>query len=74
MDYDQLPINFVDDLDIDRDGVIYFSDASQVSTMGNIFPEAFGEPTGRLIKFDPKTKKTEVLINRLHFANGMECK
>ncbi|XP_021944562.1 adipocyte plasma membrane-associated protein [Folsomia candida] len=72
MDYDQLPINFVDDLDIDRDGVIYFSDASQVSTMGNIFPEAFGEPTGRLIKFDPKTKKTEVLINRLHFANGVQ--
>lgn len=67
-----MSVHFADDLDVDKDGIIYFSDASQVSTMGNIYPEALGDPSGRLVKFDPKIKKTEVLIDGLHFANGVQ--
>ena len=29
-------------------------------------------PTGRLVKFDPKTKKNTVLIDKIHFANGVQ--
>lgn len=34
--------------------------------------ELLGTPTGRLVKYDPKTKKNTVLLNGLHFANGVQ--
>lgn len=30
-----------------------------------------GEKSGRLLKYDPKTKKTSFLLGGLHFANGV---
>lgn len=67
-----LPLNFADDVDVTKEGIIFFSDAGQAGTYGDIFPDIIGQPTGRLIQYDPKTKKTEVLISGLRFANGVQ--
>jgi len=65
-------VNLADDIDIDKAGTIYFSDASLNADFNNPFPELMGDPTGRVIKFDPKTKKTEILMDGISFANGVQ--
>jgi len=69
---DGIPLNFPDDLDIDKEGIIYFSDMSKYSNMHNMGMEALGEPSGRLVQFNPKTNETLVLIDGLHLANGVQ--
>ncbi|KAI9071135.1 hypothetical protein K1719_040431 [Acacia pycnantha] len=67
------PFKFVNSLDIDdQTGVIYFSDSSTVYPLRQvqmIFQK--GDKTGRLLKYDPNTKKVEILLQGLAFANGV---
>ncbi|MFD0621287.1 SMP-30/gluconolactonase/LRE family protein [Paenibacillus sp. GCM10027629] len=67
---DGKPIYLANELDIAQDGSIYFSDTS---TYGRVlFKEmAEGKPHGRLLKYDPATKQTSVLLEGLYFANGI---
>lgn len=65
-------IKFADDLDIDKDGKIYFSDASTNVDPSLMILELLGSPSGRLIQFDPKSGTSKVLIENLHFANGVQ--
>lgn len=70
--YENKPLRFVDDLDIAKDGTIYFSDASQrygFDEFGLDFYE--GQSTGRLFQFDPRTLSLEVKASGLAFANGV---
>ena len=65
-------LKFVDDLDIDDRGRIYFSDASQRFDYSNVALDFFeGSQTGRLLRFDPATQGIEILIDDLFFANGV---
>ena len=67
------PFRFVNDLDIARDGTIYFTDSStkwQRCQVPHIMFE--GEATGRLVAYHPKTGDMEVLMEGLHFANGVQ--
>lgn len=65
-------VKFPDDLDISNDGTIYFSDASTNVDLPLMLVEFLGPPSGRLIKYDPKSKTSSVLIDNLHFANGVQ--
>jgi sugar lactone lactonase YvrE len=68
-----VPFGFTDDVDVGADGMIYFSDASSrfgvdadprwdiVEHRGN----------GRLLRFDPASGETSVLLHGLQFANGV---
>jgi sugar lactone lactonase YvrE len=73
------PIAFADAVVVARDGRIYFSDASR-----RFGAKAWGGPfhasvldvmeqsrTGRVLVFDPATRRTEVLLDGLSFANGL---
>jgi sugar lactone lactonase YvrE len=63
---------FTDDLDIASDGRIYFSDASTKFHQPDYLLDMFeAKPYGRLIRYDPRTGKTEVLLKDLYFANGV---
>ncbi|KAI8784577.1 adipocyte plasma membrane-associated protein [Biomphalaria glabrata] len=64
---------FLNDLDIDDDGKIYFTDTSTKWTRNN-FPMVFleGIPDGRLLMYDPVTKETIQLFEGLLFANGVQ--
>jgi sugar lactone lactonase YvrE len=63
---------FTDDLDIARDGTIYFSDASSRFEQPDYLLDLLeARPHGRLLSYDPSTGETRVLLNDLYFANGV---
>ncbi|KAL6894049.1 hypothetical protein ACP4OV_008147 [Aristida adscensionis] len=64
--------NFTNDLDIDADGNVYFTDSSIHYQRRNFMQLVFsGDPSGRLLKYDPHTKETTVLHRNLQFPNGV---
>ena len=76
---DGVPIAYADDLDIARDGHIYFSDASTkfgARQWGGSYSASLLEITehrghGRLLVWDPATGKATTLARDVHFANGV---
>ncbi|KAF8707132.1 hypothetical protein HU200_030372 [Digitaria exilis] len=67
------PFSFANGIEIDYEtGAIYFTETStrfQRREFLNIV--ITGDKTGRLLKYDPKTNKVEVLVEGLAFANGL---
>ena len=62
--YQGEPLRFVDDLDIAKNGVIYFSNATQRNPE-IVENEAWEQrASGALFRYFPKTKKTELLTKR----------
>ena len=71
-DLDGVPLRFVDDLDVDSSGRIWFSDASQRFDYTQVALDFFeGSRTGRLLRYDPATQQTDVIMSGLFFANGV---
>ncbi len=76
---DATPIAYADDLDIDKNGVIYFSDASTkfgAEAIGTTLAASLLEimehqGTGRLLAYDPATKRTWVVKDGYVFSNGV---
>ena len=67
-----LPFKFTDALDISRDGVIYFTDASSKYGQNEYLYDLLeARPHGRLIRLDPATGQINVLLDELFFANGV---
>lgn len=67
-----LPFGFTDDLDVGADGVVYFTDASSRWGVGRYVDDVVeGRPWGRLLRFDPATGATTVVVRDLAFANGV---
>lgn len=73
-----VPIGLADDVDIARDGRVYFSDASTkfTATGTNALEASLLEilehrGNGRLIEYDPHTDQTAVLAGGIVFANGV---
>jgi len=63
---------FTNDLDIARDGKIYFSDASDSYNQPDYRLDLLeGQAHGRLLVYDPATDKTDLLLDNLYFANGV---
>ena len=71
-------VNYADDVDIAKNGKIYFSDAST-----KFYAKKYGTYQaslldinehgghGRLIEFDPSTKQSKVIAAGINFANGV---
>jgi len=69
---DGQPVNFADDLDIGPNDTLYWSDAA-VNPPEEIFTEFLSMvSSGRVLKTDLKSGKTEVLIKNIAFANGVQ--
>ena len=69
---DDTTIRMADDLDIAPDGVIYFSDATKRYDIENWGLDLLeGRPNGRLLSYDPKTRKTRTICDNLVFPNGV---
>lgn len=67
-----VPFKFTDDVDIASDGKIYFSDASDIYGQHEfMFDLLEARPHGRMLMYDPVTRKTTTLLDRLYFANGI---
>ncbi|KAM1214631.1 hypothetical protein ACFX2I_011135 [Malus domestica] len=68
-----VPFLFVNSLDIDEEtGIVYFTDTSTVYQR-RVWVQSVlaGDNTGRLLQYDPRTKKVKVLLHGLGFANGV---
>jgi sugar lactone lactonase YvrE len=73
------PIRYANDLDITRDGVVYFSDASTkfgAEMNGGTLPASLLDliehgPHGRVLKYDPLTRQTTIVIEDRSYANGV---
>ncbi|KAJ8446158.1 hypothetical protein Cgig2_015929 [Carnegiea gigantea] len=67
-----VPLRFTNDLDIDEEGNVYFTDSSTNYQRRNFLQLVFsGEDTGRVLKYDPVTKETTVLVKNIRFPNGL---
>uniref|UniRef100_A0A803MAP8 Strictosidine synthase conserved region domain-containing protein n=1 Tax=Chenopodium quinoa TaxID=63459 RepID=A0A803MAP8_CHEQI len=66
-------LKFADGVDIAKDGMIYFTEASYKYSLPNFIFDVFeGKPHGSLLSFDPITKETKILVRDLYFANGVQ--
>jgi len=69
---DDTTIRMADDLDIGPDGTIYFTDATRRFDIENWGLDLLeGRPNGRLLSFDPKSRKTRTICDYLVFPNGV---
>nr|XP_029145727.1 protein STRICTOSIDINE SYNTHASE-LIKE 7 [Arachis hypogaea] len=69
---DGLKFKLTDGVDVAKDGTIYFTDASYKYSLKEHFLDLLeGKPHGRFMSYDPKTKKTKVLVHNLYFPNGV---
>jgi ribose transport system permease protein len=69
---DDTTIRMADDLDIAPDGTIYFTDATKrydIADWGLDLLE--GRSNGRLLSFEPKSRKTRTVCDNLIFPNGV---
>ncbi|KAG2670628.1 hypothetical protein I3760_14G095000 [Carya illinoinensis] len=67
-----VPSRFTNDLDIDDKGNVYFTDSSAKYQRRNFMQLVFSsESTGRVLKYNPTTKETTVLVRNLQFPNGL---
>ena len=69
---DGVPYRCPNDLDVATDGTIYFTDASYKFPLTQLRADLLEhQPNGRLLSYDPNTKKAKVLLRDLYFANGV---
>ncbi|XP_058115056.1 protein STRICTOSIDINE SYNTHASE-LIKE 10-like [Magnolia sinica] len=68
-----VPFHFTNGLDIDQaTGIVYFTDSSMIYTRrDNTLVTISGDRTGRLLKYDPRSKKVTVLLKGLVYPNGV---
>ncbi|TKY48711.1 STRICTOSIDINE SYNTHASE 3 [Spatholobus suberectus] len=67
-----VPLKFTNDVDIDTEGNLYFTDSSTNYQRRNFIQLVFsGEGSGRVLKYDPATKETTVLLRDVQFPNGI---
>lgn len=75
-------LNYANDVDIAQDGTVYLSTSSEIPVVPNKFGfhDTFstfsltmfqGSLTGRLISYNPKTRKTHALTGGFYYANGV---
>ncbi|KAF6169952.1 hypothetical protein GIB67_034344 [Kingdonia uniflora] len=66
------PLRFTNDLDFDDEGNVYFTDSSTKYPRRHFIQLVFsGDDSGRLLKYNPITKETTVLVRNLQFPNGV---
>ncbi len=67
-----MPFGLTDDVEPGADGNYYFSDASSKFGLRNFMLDVLEHgANGRLLSYDPRTRETRLLLEGLHFANGV---
>ncbi|KAG6414708.1 hypothetical protein SASPL_122081 [Salvia splendens] len=67
-----VPLGFTNDVDVDDEGNVYFTDSSTKYRRRNFLQLVFSsEDSGRVLKYNPETKETTVLVRNMQFPNGI---
>lgn len=70
--FEELPFGMTDDVEVARNGKIYFSDATHRFTFHDYKKDLLEHrPNGRLLEYDPVLQETKLLLDDLYFANGV---
>lgn len=63
---------FTNNLDVAKDGTVYFTDSSNRFGERDYLLDLFdARPRGRLLRYDPAARKATVVLRDLYFANGV---
>jgi sugar lactone lactonase YvrE len=66
------PVTFADNLDVARDGTIWFSAPTRDHSLAEVELDVWdSRPSGRLLRYDPGTGQAEVVLDNLFYANGV---
>lgn len=66
------PLVFPNNLAVQRDGTVYFTDSSRRFPQSDYFGEVLAhDDGGRLLRYDPRTRSTTVMQDGLYFPNGV---
>jgi sugar lactone lactonase YvrE len=66
------PVTFADNLDLESDGTVWFSAPTREHTLAQVELDVWNSrPTGRLLRYDRKTKSASVVLDNLFYANGV---
>ncbi|OIW08450.1 hypothetical protein TanjilG_03126 [Lupinus angustifolius] len=67
-----VPLRFTNDVDVDSEGNVYFTESSANYQRRNFIQLVFsGDDSGRVLKYNPSTKETTVLVRNIQFPNGI---
>ncbi|XP_057455871.1 protein STRICTOSIDINE SYNTHASE-LIKE 3-like [Lotus japonicus] len=67
-----VPLRFTNDVDVDTEGNVYFTESSAIYQRRNFVQLVLsGDDTGKVVKYDPTTKETTVLLRNIQFPNGI---
>lgn len=70
--FDRFVHRFADDVIEASDGMVYFSVGSTKFGLHNWYLDLLeAKPHGQLLKYDPSSGETSVVIDNLYFANGV---
>ncbi|KAL1326105.1 protein STRICTOSIDINE SYNTHASE-LIKE 4 isoform X1 [Arachis ipaensis] len=65
-------LKFADDVIEASDGIVYFSVASTKFGLHNWYLDLLeARPNGQLLKYNPYTNEVDIVIDKLHFPNGV---
>jgi len=66
------PVTFADNLDVARDGTIWFSAPTRDHSLAEVELDVWdSRPSGRLLQYDPATGEAKVVLDNLFYANGV---
>ncbi|KAE9616791.1 hypothetical protein Lal_00034830 [Lupinus albus] len=67
-----VPLRFTNDVDVDSEGNVYFTESSANYQRRNFIQLVFsGDDSGRVLKYNPASKETTVLVRNIQFPNGI---
>ncbi|XP_047942241.1 protein STRICTOSIDINE SYNTHASE-LIKE 3 [Salvia hispanica] len=67
-----VPLGFTNDVDVDDEGNVYFTDSSTKYRRRNFLQLVFSsEDSGRVLKYNLETKETTILVRNVQFPNGI---
>ncbi|WJX43918.1 cohesin loading factor Ssl3 [Trifolium repens] len=67
-----VPLRFPNDVDVDSEGNVYFTESSTIYQRRNFIQLVFsGDDSGKVLKYNPTTKETTVLVRNTQFPNGI---
>ncbi|KAJ1395676.1 Strictosidine synthase, conserved region [Sesbania bispinosa] len=67
-----VPLRFTNDVDIDTEGNVYFTESSANYPRRNFIQLVFsGDDSGKVLKYNPATKETTALVRNVQFPNGI---
>ncbi len=65
-------LQLIDDVKVAEDGLIYFSEASSEYNLDRYQLDVLSaQARGQVFRFDPRNGQTELMLDKLYFANGI---